>query len=154
MLAMSFRDLFRPRSPRVSAVDHLAEATGSYATLAQNLARHAAICELPTIAAELPRLAEAAKERAEELRRMLRDRGVWPAPPFPPTPDGPSNWERLTSDLALQTELFGVLNQSIVEVEATDPDLAAALRKLAEKEDRNLGILRDLALKCDPQALD
>jgi hypothetical protein len=152
---MSLLDLFRPpRPPRASAIDRLAECTGRYAALAASLARHSTMCDLPTIAAELARLAAAEANQAETLRRMLRDRGAWPAPATPPVREGASNWARLSADLALQIELFSELSQSIVEVERADPELAAALRNFAAEEDRNLGVLRDLTLKCDPQALD
>ncbi len=151
---MTLLDLLRPaRAPRVRALDRLAGCAGRYATLAANLARHAAMCDLPTIAADLARLADATSAQAEALRRILRDRGAWPAPAAA-GPEGASNWARLNADLALQGDLARELNQTLVEVEGADPGLAAVLRVLAAEEDRNLRALRSLALKCDPQALD
>ncbi|HVC43977.1 MAG TPA: hypothetical protein VND20_04110 [Candidatus Binataceae bacterium] len=152
---MSLLDLLRPaRAPRARALDRLAACAGRYATLAANLARHAAMCELPTIAADLARLADATSAQAEVLRRLLRDRGAWPAPAAAAGPEGASNWARLNADLALQGDLARELNRTLVEVEGADPGFAAALRVLATEEDRNLRALRSLALKCDPQALD
>jgi hypothetical protein len=152
---MSLLDLIRPaRAPRARALDRLAECASRYTTLAANLARHATMCDLPTIAADLARLADATSAQAEALRRILRDRGVAPAPAAAAEPEGASNWARLNADLALQGDLARALNQTLVEVEGADPGFAAALRVIAIEEDRNLRALRSLALKCDPQALD
>jgi hypothetical protein len=46
------------------------------------------------------------------------------------------------------------LNQAIVLLEGHDHHAVARLREIATEEERNLGDLRDLVLKCDAQALD
>ena len=51
-------------------------------------------------------------------------------------------------------ELRAKMNQQALHWEGIDPALAARLRTIALEDDRNLGELRELALKCDPQALD
>jgi hypothetical protein len=51
-------------------------------------------------------------------------------------------------------ELSREVNQQALHWEGIDPALAARLRTIALEDDRKLGELRALALKCDPQALD
>src|SRR6266851_3104589 len=84
----------------------------------------------------------------------LAELGAWPRLAETPSHDGSSNWERVSADLALQTELFRELNTQVVEWEGVDPNVAARLRVFLDGEDRNAGMLRDFALKCDPQAFD
>ena len=61
---------------------------------------------------------------------------------------------RVSGDLALMLELTGEMNQQALHWEGIDPPFAARLHTIALEDDRNLGELRKLALKCDPQALD
>ena len=46
------------------------------------------------------------------------------------------------------------LNMEIAEWDGTEPKVAERLREFAAKEDENIAALRDLTLRCDPQALD
>jgi hypothetical protein len=46
------------------------------------------------------------------------------------------------------------LNAAFAEWEGIDPEMAERLRELAAGKDQTRGLLRDLAVKCDPQALD
>ena len=141
-------------SPKTRMLERLAEVTGRYEMLAQRLKRHAELCTYPNIKAGLERLAEDKARQANALRRILADFGAWPRLAETPTHDGSSNWERVSADLALQTDLFRELNTQIVEWEGVDPKMAARLREFLDGEDRNAGMLRDFALKCDPQAFD
>jgi hypothetical protein len=68
--------------------------------------------------------------------------------------EGSSNWARVTGDLEIMLELSREVNQQALHWEGIDPALAARLRTIALEDDRKLGELRALALKCDPQALD
>jgi hypothetical protein len=135
-------------------LEGLAVVAGRYETLAQRLKRHAELCTYPNIKAGLERLAEDEAGQANALRRILADLGAWPRLAETSSHDGSSNWERVSADLALQTKLFRELNTQVVEWEGVDPGVAARLREFLDGEDRNAGTLRDLTLKCDPQAFD
>ena len=141
-------------SPKTRMLERLAVVAGRYESLAQRLQRHAELCTYPNIKAGLERLAEDEADQANALRRVLADLGAWPRLAETPSHDGSSNWERVSADLALQTELFRELNTQVVEWEGVDPNVAARLRVFLDGEDRNAGMLRDFALKCDPQAFD
>jgi bacterioferritin (cytochrome b1) len=141
-------------SPKTRMLERLAVVAGRYETLAQRLKRHAELCTYPNIKAGLEHLAEEEAGQANTLRRILADLGAWPRLAETPSHDGSSNWERVSADLALQTELFRELNTQVVEWDGVDPKVAAHLREFLDGEDRNAGMLRDFALKCDPQAFD
>jgi len=119
-----------------------------------NLKRHGATCAYSNIRAGLERLAEAEAAQALVLREVLLERGAWPRLPEAVAHDGSSNWERLSGDLALQVALHRELNMEIAEWDGVEPAVADRLREFASEEDSNIAGLRDLTLKCDPQALD
>jgi hypothetical protein len=141
-------------SPRIRLLDQLARSAGYFETLASNLKRDAERCAYPNIKAGLERLAVAETRRANELREILLARGVWPRPPDTSVRAGSSNWERLNASLALEVHLLRELNLQIAEWEWVEPALAERLREFTAEGDRSLAELRDLALRCDPQALD
>jgi hypothetical protein len=141
-------------SPRTRLLDQLAQIAGHLETLAANLKHHAALCSYPTIKAGLERLGSAEAAQSNVLHEVLLDRGVWPKLPETPVRDGSNNWERLNFDLTMLVALSRDLNVQIAEWESVEPALAARLRDFSADEERNLADLRDLALKCDPQALD
>jgi hypothetical protein len=141
-------------SPQARLLAELAVTAGGYETLATNLKRHAELCTYPTLRAGLERLAAAEAAQERKLRAVLLDRGVWPRPSSEPQREGFSNWERIGSDLALGSKLFRDLNWQIVEWETVEPEFATWLREFVAEEDGNLGLMRDLGLKCDPLALD
>lgn len=141
-------------SPRTRLMTALAAIAGHYETLAANLKRHADACAYPNIKAGLARLAASEEAQASRLRELLRERGARPRLPDIPIHDGSNNWERLERDLGLQVGLFRDLNLQIPEWAGLDAELSERLREFAGQEDRNIGELRDLTLKCDPQALD
>ena len=88
------------------------------------------------------------------LGEILLERGTWPRLPEAPVHDGSSNWERLAADLALEVALHRELNMEIAEWDGVEPKVADRLREFAAEEDNNIDALRDLTLRCDPQALD
>jgi len=141
-------------SPRVRLLDQLARSAGRFETLASNLKHDAELCTYPNLKAGLERLAAAETRQANILRELLLARGVWPKTPDTSARVGSSNWERLNASLALQVHLLRDLNLEIAEWERLDPALADRLREFAAEEDRNLAELRDLTLRCDPQALN
>jgi hypothetical protein len=141
-------------SPRARLLDHLAISAGRFESLAVSLKRHAAMCAYTNIKDGLERLATAETAQASVLREMLLERGACPRLPETAVHDGSSNWERLSGDLALQVELHRDLNMEIAEWDSFEPAVATRLREFAELEQGNIAVLRDLTLKCDPQALD
>ena len=68
--------------------------------------------------------------------------------------EGSSNWQRVSGDLALLLDLSREVNKQALHWEEIDPAFAARLRTIAREDDRSLGELRELAMKCDPQAFD
>ncbi|MGH7934623.1 MAG: hypothetical protein ACREQN_15885 [Candidatus Binataceae bacterium] len=141
-------------SPTAHPLERLAVTAGRCETLAANLKRHAAMCDYPNIKAGLGRLAEAEAVQANALRVILTAHGAWPRLPETPLHEGTSNWERVSADLALLAEIHRDINLHAVEWESVEPGLAARLRGLSAAENDHLGKLRDLALKCDPQAFN
>ena len=135
-------------------ISELAEIAGRHQQLAEQLARHAQSCKYPNIASGLTSLAERASDHARALSAMLRERKAWSRLPEPSEAEGSSNWERMHVDLALLLDLTRAMNRQALRWERVDADFASLLRTIAMRDDRDLGQVRDLALKCDPQALD
>jgi hypothetical protein len=141
-----------PLSARLLA--GLAEMTGRNEELAHRLKRHAGLCSLPNIASGLAILAEREAEHAHALRAILSQRHVWSRLPRSPGAEGSNNWARVSGDLAMLLDLLNDMNQQVMKWEGIDAPFAARLRPIMLEYDRNVGELRDLALRCDPQALD
>jgi hypothetical protein len=141
-------------SPRRRLLKRLAETAGDAETLAANLIRHTEMCSYPTLRAGLEELTAAETAQANAIRQLLLHNGVWPKLPNRPPHQGSSNWERLRNDLALQVKILRALRSQLSEWTGIDPQIAERLRESAREEDRNIECLRDLTLKCDPQALD
>lgn len=141
-------------SPRKRLLNRLAESAAEAEMLVANLARHTEMCSYPTLKAGLRELAAAEAVQANAMRELLLQNGVWPKLPSTPPHEGSSNWERLRNDLALQVKILRALRSQFSEWSAIDPEIAERLREAASEEDRRIEQLRDLTLKCDPQALD
>jgi hypothetical protein len=141
-------------SPRSRLLNRLAETAGEAEALAGNLTRHTELCTYPTLRAGLQALAAAETAQANTMRELVLHNGIWPKVPLLPPHQGANNWERLSNDLALQVKILRALRSQQSEWSAIDPLIAAQLDKCATAEDRHIGQLRDLTLKCDPQALD
>jgi hypothetical protein len=141
-------------SPRRRLLNQLAAVAAQAETLAANLVRHARLCDFPTLKAGLEKLAGAETAQTNALRELLLENRFWPRLPARRFREGSSNWERLHQDLALQVEILRALQSQVPEWTGIDPRIAEHLYNLAVEEDRQIGRLRDLTLKCDPQALN
>ncbi|MGH7914579.1 MAG: hypothetical protein ACREPW_08020 [Candidatus Binataceae bacterium] len=140
--------------PEERLIAELADMAGRYQELASRLARDAALCAYPNISVGLGALAAREAEHARTLDTILSGRRVWSKLPRPIGAEGSSNWARVSADLALLLELSREMNQQAIHWEGIDSAFAARLRTIALKDDRNLSELREMALKCDPQAID
>jgi hypothetical protein len=152
-LPMSLTDWFWPK-PRSRALGTIGSIAASYRMLSASLERHAAACSYPTIRAGLQKLSAAKSEQAESLSKFLASEENRPSAPSVNGVDGASNWQRLKADLALESQLLRELNQAIAQLEGRQHQAAGWLRDFAGNEERCLGDLRDLVLKCDTYALD
>lgn len=141
-------------SPRSRLLNRLAETAADAELLAANLTRHTEMCTYPTLRAGLEELSAAETARANAMRQLLRQNAVSPKFPSKPLHEGSSNWERLRNDLMLQVKILRELHSQFSEWSAIDPEIAERLRESATEEERHIERLRDLTLKCDPQALD
>ncbi|HVB81232.1 MAG TPA: hypothetical protein VNE82_14940 [Candidatus Binataceae bacterium] len=146
--------IWTPTAPEERLLAELAGIAGRHRELANRLARHAELCAYPNIASGLASLAARQSEHARALDAILKERHVWSKLPRAIFADGSSNWARVSGDLELMLDLSREVNQQALHWEGIDPSLAARLRTIALEDDRSLGELRKLALKCDPQALD
>jgi len=141
-------------SPRSQLLERLAETAADAEILAANLSRHTALCHYVTLRSGLAELTIAETAQANSIRQLLLEHGIGPKVALVPSHDGSSNWERLRNDLALQVKIHRALQAQFSEWSAIDPQIAGRLRESAIAQDRRIEQLRDLTLKCDPQALD
>ena len=132
----------------------LAQIGAASEQLAARLQQHAALCDAPNIKAGLASLAIAEANDAADLRELLALRQAVPQQASPSQHNGSSNWARISEDLAAELEMVRAINGAIAEWEGADREIAAILRTIAGAKEITLGRLRDLALRCDPQALD
>jgi hypothetical protein len=146
--------MFTAPRPEAHLLAELADIAGRHRELAERLARHAVLCAYPNIAGGLDALAARQAEHAGALDAILRERHVWSKLPRPAGAVGASNWVRISGDLALMLELTREMSRHALHWEGLDPALAARLRTIAIEDDRAVGELRKMALRCDPQALD
>src|SRR5208282_2626419 len=152
---MGIHDFFRGSpSTRDALLAELADIAGRKESPIERLERHAAMCTYPNIKAGLEQLAAREAAHLKALKATLTDNGMWPRPPEPPAHDGSSNWERLSGDLELASELSGMINRQSVVWEAIDPAMAKRFAEMYAEDYDNTSFLRDLTLKCDPQAFD
>jgi hypothetical protein len=140
--------------PKARRLTRLAQIGGESERIAGSLRRHAARCAAPRIKEGLETLAAAETADADIMRQLILARGASPARPLRQFGEGANNWARLGADLAAEVELVRALNGAIAEWEGADRGLAERLRSLLTAKEDRLSMLRDLTLKCDPQALD
>ncbi len=140
--------------PEERLLAELANIAGRHQELADRLAHHAGLCIYPNIAGGLKALAAREAEHARTLDALLSGRHVCSKLPRPTGAEGSSNWQRVSEDLALMLELAREMNEQALHWEGIDPPFAARLHTIALEDSRNIGEVRKLALKCDPQALD
>ncbi len=146
--------LWSATSPEERLLAELTDIAGRHQELAGRLARHAELCAYPNVAGSLAALAARQAEHARTLDAILSERHVWSKLPRPMGAEGANNWARVSGDLALMLELTRAMNHQALRWEGIGPAFAARLRVIALEDDRGLGELRELVLKCDPQALD
>ena len=132
----------------------LARIAGESERLAQKLKRHAELCDGPNIKAGLEVLAIAETRDANALRDLLLPHRIWPTRSATIEGERANNWARVSDDLAAELEMVRALNGAIAEWEGVDREIATRLRTIATAKETTLGRLRDLALRCDPHALD
>jgi hypothetical protein len=140
--------------PEERLLTELADIAGLHHELGNLLARHAELCAYPNIAGALGALAARQSEHARTLDILLGERHASSNLPRPIGAEGSSNWQRLSGDLALLLDLSRQMNQQALRWEGIEPAFAARLRTIGREDDRSLGELRELAMKCDPQAFD
>jgi hypothetical protein len=152
---MGIRDWFRSSgSTRERLLAELADVAGRKEALVERLGRHATMCAYPNVKSGLEQLAVNEAAHLKVLRAILDDNDLWPRPPEPPSHDGSNNWERLGLDLELAAELGRMINRQSVLWEPLDPAMANRFADMYAEDYDNTSFLRDLALKCDPQAFD
>src|SRR5438552_2183649 len=95
----------------------LAQVAGDSERLAQNLARHAELCDAPNIKAGLEALAIAEASDANALRDLLLSRRKWPTQSATSEGEGANNWARISNDLAAELEMVRALNSAFAEWE-------------------------------------
>ena len=141
-------------SPQKRLLNQFTATAADAEKLAENLRRHSELCSAPGLKAAVEKLAAAAATEARNMRELLLENGAWPKLPDRPVHVGSSNWDRLRSDLELQVEILRALHLQHPQWTSIDSKVAERIRQFASEQELNLSVLRDLTLKCDPQALD
>jgi bacterioferritin (cytochrome b1) len=141
-------------SPHARLMQQLAQLAGDNERLAEDLSLHAKMCDYPGLKSGVETVAASEQADAGILRQLLLARHILPARSGSSSRIGANNWERLSSDLAGQVELIRGLNALIAQSERADPTMAQRLRSLVTDKERAAALLRDLTLRCDPQAFD
>ena len=151
---MGLFDRFRPVSPEKRGLQELAELAGRKEALIKRLKRHAAMCPYPAMNKDLEAIAEKQEELFDSLRGCLMERDMWPRPPESLPREGLNSWERLSGDLEmLLAQTVGFQRASVIW-EPIDGEVADRLMAIASADGECETMLRKIAAKCDPQALD
>ncbi len=146
--------LLSSESPRQRLLNEVADIAGRVESLVERLGRHAEMCAYPNIKAGLEQLAEREGVHLKALKAILAGNAMWPRPPEPPSHEGSNNWERLSGDLEMLAEISRLVNRQAVNWEPVDEQMAQQFAAMYAEDYDNTSMLRDLALKCDPQAID
>ncbi|HTY56356.1 MAG TPA: hypothetical protein VMB26_14200, partial [Candidatus Binataceae bacterium] len=93
-------------------------------------------------------------EHAAALAALLTEHRRWARLVELPAREGTNNWERLTGDLAILSELSGDLGRLATHWNTLDPNLGDRLQPIVTQDIDVVAELRKLALRADPQALD
>ncbi|MFZ0890212.1 MAG: hypothetical protein WA005_17355 [Candidatus Binataceae bacterium] len=141
-------------SPRQRLLNEVADLAGRVESLVEHLKRHAEICAYLNIKAGLQQIAVREGAHLKALKAILADNRMWPRPPEPPSHEGSSNWERLGRDLELLADISRLVNREAVNWEPVDEQMAQQFSAMYAEAYDNTSLLRDLALKCDPHAID
>ncbi|MGD0075528.1 MAG: hypothetical protein ABSD31_14480 [Candidatus Binataceae bacterium] len=141
-------------SPIEPLLEALSDLAGKNQALAERMNRHAERCVYAATKSAMERLAAKERAHAEALCAILAEYQRSAASAELPARDGTSNWERLTGDLALLSELGIELGRQAIHWESLDSDIARRIQAIADEDHHVMGELRKLALRADPQALD
>jgi hypothetical protein len=141
-------------SARDRLLSDLTEITGRKQLLVDRMKRHAALCIYPALKAGLEGLAHDEAAHVKALNAILADHDLWSRPPEATGHDGSNNWERLGADLQLMAELSREINTMAIRWEPIDQEMSARFAAMYAEDVERTSLLRDLALKCDPQAFD
>ena len=141
-------------SPTERLLETLSDLAGKNQALVDRLHRHAELCVYAAMKAALDRLAAKESEHVKTLGAILARHQRWAKLTELPARNGANNWERLTGDLAILSELSIELGRQAIHWEALDPDIGERLQAIVDEDNQVLGELRKLALRADPQALD
>ncbi len=141
-------------SPRQRLLEELAELAGKNQALSDRLQRHVELCVYPVLKPDLELVAAAEARHVKLLGALLAEHRAWARLGDGSSPDGANNWERITRDLEALSHVGVELGRLAIHWEASDPAVAQRLQAIADEDSHLLGVLRKLALKTDPQALD
>lgn len=145
--------LFSPVSPREELLEDLAVLAGHNQELVDRLKRHAPLAS-PNISAGAEAIAKKEESHVKVINSILADHNVWAKLPQPALHDGANNWARLSGDLQIIGALGAELRSLAMKWESVDETVAATLLQLAIEDADRESELRNLALRCDPLALD
>jgi len=97
-------------------------------------------------------------EEQERLAQLLRDKivalGGEVSEQIAPTRGGKNHWTRVTRDLEDTQALRRHYNEQAIRWDPDLPDVVALYRTLEQGKNRVTALLRDIALRADPHALD
>ena len=141
-------------SPRTRLLRSLAEIAGKKDAVVERIRRHASQCNVPRLSEELARIADEEDAHARVLRNILGASHLWPKREEMPAHEGSNNWERVSNDLQLLSDVTLALSRQRLHWETADPAIAEQLGLLASEDSRILPRLREVAAKLDPQAID
>ena len=152
--AMGLFDWLRPSTAGKAQNTELAELTGRIEALVDRLRRHAAMCRYPQMRIAVEQLAERQAEHLKSLKQTLAERDTWARPPAPPASEGSNDWGRLSGDLNELATIGDLLHRTAIKFEDSDAATAKVLHQIAADDSNYESDLRQIALKCDPQAID
>jgi len=135
-------------------LSELCDIAGKYQAVTDRLHRHAELCTYPSMKTALVRLAAKEDEHVKALSAILSQYRRWARPIELPAREGTSNWERLTGDFAILSEISTELGRLVTHWKTLDPEIGERLQAIVDQDADVLAELRKLALKADPQALD
>jgi hypothetical protein len=102
---------------------------------------------LRAIAEEQDRLAQLLRDKIVALGEKVSDQ-------LAPTRGGKNHWARVVRDLEENQVLARHYNEQAIHWEPDLPDVVALYRTLEQEKNHINALLRDIALRADPHALD
>lgn len=141
-------------STEVRLLEELAGVAGRNQALVERLQHHAQLCIYPHMKSELEALAARERAHVKALGAILAEHKMWARPAQSPGRSGSSNWERISGDLELLSEIHAALGRLATEWGGVTPVVSERLAALADEDGEVAEYLRKLSSKLDPQALD